>query len=163
MKKTPSQSKNTTNPNQTLSDLQTRLKDKYIVGAHLGKGAFGTIYHLTSHKEKNVSYAAKCINFENESSSKKKSSLTKEHSISQKLSGEPGFPVIKDYIVEGEKEVLIMSLLGSSLQAKFLECGSKLSLKTILMIGYQAIERLETLHSHGFIHRHKTREFRDWL
>lgn len=46
-----------------------------------------------------------------------------------------------------------MQLLGPSLEELFNFCNKKFTLGTTLLIGIQLIERLETMHEHGFIHR----------
>ena len=46
-----------------------------------------------------------------------------------------------------------MELLGPSLYDLYQFCGYRFSLKTTLMIAYQLIDRMEYLHSKGFIHR----------
>lgn len=118
----------------------------------LGKGAFGTVYQVSNPNETNdQGYAAKVIDLEK--SRKNKKTLAKENLILQKLRLEIGFPDVADFLVKEKKAILIMSLLGSSLQENLQECGGTFSLKTVLMIGYQALERLEALHNKGFIHR----------
>lgn len=47
---------------------------------------------------------------------------------------------------EGQYNVMLMDLLGSSLEDLFVDNGKKLSLKTVLMIGEQMIDRIEFLH-----------------
>lgn len=49
--------------------------------------------------------------------------------------------------------VLVMELLGSSIQEMFLYCNKSFSPKTIYMLADQCIARLEHLHRCGFIHR----------
>lgn len=51
-----------------------------------------------------------------------------------------------EYLINDKMEILIMELLGPNLQAKFQHFGGSFTLKTVLMIGYQAIERLEALY-----------------
>lgn len=46
-----------------------------------------------------------------------------------------------------------MAILGPNLQQLFDFCENKFSLKTVLIIGMQMIQRLEFLHSNNFIHR----------
>ena len=46
-----------------------------------------------------------------------------------------------------------MKALGSSLEALFKQCGKTFPLKTIVMIGLQVLDRIEYIHSQGFIHR----------
>lgn len=48
---------------------------------------------------------------------------------------------------------MVMDLYGQSLEDLFVNGGRKFDLKTTLMIGYQMIERIEFIHSKGFIHR----------
>lgn len=138
-----------------LSPFQDELAMKdYSVKSIIGKGAFGTVYEVVHHDEAyqhTDRYAAKYIDFNQ--STKEKIDLLKEYSIMLCLQEEIGFPSVYDYFVQGKKEFFLMSLLGSSLEKGLQECGGVFSLKTVLMIGYQALERLESLHSIGFIHR----------
>lgn len=46
-----------------------------------------------------------------------------------------------------------MDLLGASLEDLFTKNNRKLSLKTVLMIGDQMIQRIEYVHTKQFIHR----------
>lgn len=55
--------------------------------------------------------------------------------------------------VEGDFNVMVMDILGPNLEDLFKFCEKKFSYKTVLMLGLQCIERMESLHSKGFIHR----------
>jgi len=46
-----------------------------------------------------------------------------------------------------------MELLGKSLDRLFTDCKRNFSYKTIFQIGYQLIQRIEYVHSKGYIHR----------
>lgn len=54
---------------------------------------------------------------------------------------------------EGEYNVMVVDLLGPSLEDLFNYCRRKFSLKTVLMLALQMIERVQYLHSCGFLHR----------
>ncbi|CAN1218206.1 Casein kinase 1-like protein 2 [Linum perenne] len=64
-----------------------------------------------------------------------------------------GIPNVRWFGVEGEYNVLVMDLLGPSLEDLFNFCSRKLSLKTVLMLADQMINRVEFVHSKSFLHR----------
>ncbi|KAG5473345.1 hypothetical protein CUR178_03265 [Leishmania enriettii] len=53
----------------------------------------------------------------------------------------------------GDYTVMVMSLLGPCLEDLFDACHRSFSFKTVCMIGIQIIQRLEYLHSVGYLHR----------
>lgn len=48
---------------------------------------------------------------------------------------------------------MVMDLLGPSLEDLFTFCKRKFTLKTVVMLGEQMVQRLEYLHNNHFIHR----------
>ena len=64
-----------------------------------------------------------------------------------------GIPTVRWYGTEGDFNVLVMDLLGPSLQALFSYCEKKFSAKTMSMLAIQCISRLEYIHARSFIHR----------
>ncbi|XP_073309754.1 casein kinase 1-like protein 6 isoform X2 [Primulina huaijiensis] len=69
------------------------------------------------------------------------------------LQGGTGIPNLKWFGVEAEYNVMVIDLLGPSLEDLFNYCNRKLSLKTVLMLADQLINRVEYMHSKGFLHR----------
>ncbi|KAG5002840.1 hypothetical protein JHK86_026979 [Glycine max] len=64
-----------------------------------------------------------------------------------------GIPHLKWFGVEGDYNVMVIDLLGPSLEDLFNYCNRKFTLKTVLMLADQLINRVEYMHSRGFLHR----------
>lgn len=78
--------------------------------------------------------------------------ISDEAKLTSALSGAVGFPQFYYYGIENGQCALITSLLGKSLQDLFYESNLTFSLKTILMIADQMLERLNFLYNKGTIH-----------
>ncbi|KAI7724502.1 hypothetical protein M8C21_028983 [Ambrosia artemisiifolia] len=79
--------------------------------------------------------------------------LLYESKLYRILQGGTGIPNVRWFGVEGDYNVLVMDLLGPSLEDLFNFCNRKLSLKTVLMLADQMINRIEFVHSKSFLHR----------
>ena len=64
-----------------------------------------------------------------------------------------GIPMVQSYGFRGEFNILVMELLGKSLEELFQSQQKKYSLKIVCMIGIQMIDLLEFVHNKKFIHR----------
>eukprot|EP00347_Sterkiella_histriomuscorum_P023640 403333898 len=64
-----------------------------------------------------------------------------------------GIPEIIWYGQEGDQNCLIMELMDKSLEDLFVQQNRKFTLKTVLMLADQLIDRVQYLHEHNFIHR----------
>ncbi|CEG38623.1 ck1 ck1 ck1-d protein kinase [Plasmopara halstedii] len=129
------------------SALELRVGKKFRLGRKIGSGSFGDIYlgtNMTSGEE---------VGIKLESVKSKHPQLLYESKIYKILSGGLGVPSLRWFGVEGEYNVMVIDLLGPSLEDLFNYCGRRFQLKTVLMIADQLLCRLEYCHAKNFIHR----------
>ena len=117
-----------------------------LTNKQLGKGGFGQIF-LGKHTKLN-SYVAVKVEEQNS-----KSHLPLEYSILKDIQGGDGIPKIYKLIETKKHNYLIMDYLGKSIDKLFTNCNKKFSLKTVCEIAYQMVQRIEYVHSKGYIHR----------
>ncbi len=133
--------------NDKKSDLDNILNQVFFGKYHcikkIGEGSFGSIYKA----EYNGDYYA--LKFE--SIEKGQNLLENEALIMNYLKG-PHIPYIKLFGSTSEYNILVMQLLGRSLETIFEE-RKKFSLKTVCMLGYQFISALEYIHNRHILHR----------
>ncbi|CAN6456597.1 unnamed protein product [Victoria cruziana] len=127
--------------------MERIVGEKYKLGRKIGSGSFGEIY-LAAHIETNEVVAVKL-----ESGKTKHPQLLYEAKLYKILQGGSGIANIRWSGVDGEDNVLVLDLLGPSLEDLFVYCERKFSLKTVLMLADQMITRIEYMHSKGFLHR----------
>ncbi|CAH2069677.1 unnamed protein product [Thlaspi arvense] len=127
--------------------METRVGNKFRMGRKIGSGSFGEIY-LGTNIQTNEEVAIKL-----ESVKTKHPQLLYESKLYRILQGGTGVPNVKWFGVEGDYNVLVMDLLGPSLEDLFNFCSRKLSLKSVLMLADQMINRVEFCHSKSFLHR----------
>ena len=127
--------------------MDPRIANKYRLGRKIGSGSFGEIY-LGTNTQNNEEVAIKL-----EKTSTRHPQLLYESRIYRTLQGGPGIPFIHWYGVEGEYNVMVIDLLGPSLEDLCTFCNHTFSLKTVLMLADQMIARVEYFHSKNFIHR----------
>lgn len=127
--------------------MDLRVGSKFVLRRKLGAGSFGEIYygeHVVSHEP---------VAIKLESLQTRPQQLMNESRQYKALDGGIGIPKIKWYGVEGDYNVLVMDLLGKSLEDLFVQCHRKFSLKTVLMIADQMLTRIEYIHNRNIIHR----------
>lgn len=123
------------------------FSDNYKLVKKIGSGSFGEVY-LTEDKDKNL-YAAK---IENKTA---KTRLKCEYNIYRKLNCKNiiGIPKIYGYIETVDYNIMIMELLGSSLENIFQDNDKHFSMQFIYKLAIDIITIIEKFHSKGFIHR----------
>ena len=136
---------------QPKQKLGTQLIDrvffnKYTLVEKLGEGTFGMIFKCQS------SDGLCAFKFEKKRPNKREL-LKQESDIMIMLKG-PGIPRIIDYVEEGVYNIMIMELLGKSLEGLLKQSPEKkLSLKTCCMLGIEMIKIVKRIHDKHYIHR----------
>ncbi|CAA2993384.1 casein kinase 1 3 [Olea europaea subsp. europaea] len=120
---------------------------KFKLGRKVGSGSFGEIF-MATHID---TFEIVAVKIENNKT--KHPQLLYEAKLYNSLQGGSGIPGIKWSGVDGEDNVLVLDLLGPSLEDLFVYCRRKFSLKTVLMLADQMITRIEFVHAKGFLHR----------
>ena len=119
--------------------------NKYTLVKKLGEGSFGSIY---SAKSQHNWYAIKL-----ENKSRSQNLLENEAYIMSYLHGKR-IPFIKSFGYSGDYNVLVMELMGKSLEEIFENLPiKKMSVNCVGKLGLQMIEILEYIHNKHIIHR----------
>lgn len=79
--------------------------------------------------------------------------LDYEAKVYKYLAGTPGIPTMHYFGAVGQYNALVMDLLGPSLEDLFNYCSRRFSLKSVLMLADQMIQRIEYVHYKHFLHR----------
>jgi len=127
--------------------MEVRVGQKFLLGRKIGCGSFGDI-HIGTDLETGEDVAVKL-----ESVQAKTPQLMYEAKLYTLLSGSPGVVNIHWYGNEGKYNVLVMDLLGPSLEDVFDYCGCKFSLRMVLLLADQILKCIEVVHSKNYIHR----------
>jgi casein kinase 1 len=126
---------------------ELRVGEKYSLGKKIGHGSFGDIYlgvDILTREE---------VAIKLEPVKTRHPQLAYEYRLYCILSPSVGIPAVKWYGREGDYNVLVLDLLGPSLEELFTYCNRRFSLKTVIMLADQLIARLEYVHSKNLIHR----------
>jgi len=123
------------------------LYGRYKITSLLGSGNFGKIYSaldLTTNSP--VALKLETKNYSN--------SLSKEANVYQDLpSDSPYIPTFFSYQEYNDSNILVISLLGKSLESIFEIFNNRFTLKTVLLLTDQMISCVQFLHEHHYIHR----------
>lgn len=138
---------------KTVSDLE---KEELVVGRStktrvlnkINAGAFGEIY-IGELVDSGRRVAVKL-----ELQNARNPQLMSEGNVYRHLEGGPGIPHVYWFgLHEPLYNVLVMDLLGPSLQDLFAYCGRKLSVKTTLLVADQILEIMDFIHKKHYVYR----------
>ena len=126
--------------------VEIRVGGRYRLGKKIGTGSFGEIFEGTDIFD-NSSVAIKL-----EHNTVKYPQLLFEAKLLKSIPG-TGIPTMHWFGIAGEYNAMVMELLGQNLEDLFSYCTRNFTLKTILMITIQLLERIKHVHDNNYIHR----------
>ncbi|KAI8884422.1 kinase-like protein [Backusella circina FSU 941] len=119
----------------------------YKVGKKLGEGSFGIIYEGTNL----LNNQQVAIKFEPRKSDAPQ--LRDEYRTYKILADTTGIPSAYYFGQEGLHNILVIDLLGPSLEDLFDSCSRKFSVKTVASLARYMITRVQSVHEHSLIYR----------
>ena len=155
---------NMENKNVKKSSKKCRTQEYNVVGNHyilrkqIGSGSFGEVFKCIRRTDNRL-LAAKTENYiEDDNGIMKKCKLVLEKNIYRHLdkNGVKHIPKIYGYFQgskPGHSHVMIMSLLGESLDKIFENCGNKMNISSVLKLSIDLVSIMKRIHDAGIIHR----------
>lgn len=131
----------------SVSKTEFVVGGKYKLSRKIGSGSFGDIY-LAVNMTNGEEVATKL-----ESVKARHPQLLYESKVYKILQGGVGIPHIRWFGQEKDQNVMVLDLLGPSLEDLFNFCSRRFTMKTVLMLADQMIGRIEYVHNKNFIHR----------
>jgi casein kinase 1 len=124
---------------------------RFVVHRCIGSGGFGKI-HIGYDTANSYDDNSVAIKFEKKDE-RRHHYLPLESKIYSSLDGYPGIPRMFFYSSERRYNILVMEMLGPSLQDLHEECSNYFTIPTCCMIAIELVNRLEAIHSCGYVHR----------
>lgn len=137
---------NASTATRSQSHSSVLVNEQYRIAKRLGGGSFGDIFLGVGQNGEQVA-----VKFEKHST--RCPQLRHEYKVYRELQNCPGFGRVYFYGTHNNFNAMVMDLFGPSLEDLFTKCGRRFSLKTVLQVADQLLERMETMHSRHLIHR----------
>eukprot|EP00457_Paulinella_chromatophora_P007497 gb/GEZN01007520.1/.p1 GENE.gb/GEZN01007520.1/~~gb/GEZN01007520.1/.p1 ORF type:complete len:455 (+),score=54.07 gb/GEZN01007520.1/:94-1458(+) len=128
--------------------LDRQIGSHWLMKQKIGSGSFGEIF-LGIDTRTNQKVAIKLERLDAEYPQ-----LEAEYTVYMSMkTGSRGIPKIYWFGMSGNYNVLIMELLGPSLETLYNMCERKFSLKTVSMLAIELLRRIEFQHTNQYLHR----------
>jgi serine/threonine protein kinase len=124
------------------------LLNDYIIVEQIGAGSFGEVYLAQHCAGKQVA-----IKIEEKLRIPRVYNEYKIYKYLAKSDFKVGLPKIYEFIKTPDYNIMVMQLLGPSLEDLLIKSGRKFNLPTIFLLAKQLISLLQNLHTSGYIHR----------
>jgi serine/threonine protein kinase len=134
------------NSNYVRRTVEIRVGGRFRLGKKIGAGAFGEIY------EGSDIFGGGEVAIKLEHCTIKYPQLLFEAKLLKTLPGQ-GLPQMFWFGVAGEYNTMVMELLGQNLEDLFNFCTRNFTLKTILLIACEMLERIKHVHENHYVHR----------
>lgn len=132
---------------QKFLSMDSVVQNTFGVRELIGKGSFGEVYR-GDHLVRREPVAIKLEHVDS-----KQKQLEREAKIYSRLGQSIGLPHIYWSGKEEDYNILVMELLGKSLEQLLVEMKHPFSLKTVLMIADQMLNIIQFVHEKNYIHR----------
>ncbi|CAR29299.1 ZYRO0G05412p [Zygosaccharomyces rouxii] len=133
--------------NSSARDDSTIVGLHYKIGKKIGEGSFGVLFEGTNM----INGVPVAIKFEPRKTEAPQ--LKDEYRTYKILAGTLGIPQAYYFGQEGLHNILVIDLLGPSLEDLFDWCGRRFSVKTVVQVAVQMVTLIEDLHARDLIYR----------
>jgi len=130
-----------------MENMPVCVGETYRLDHKIGSGSYGVIYLGTDI------ISGKSVAIKMELRTAKNPHLESEYKIYQTLAGGVGISQVYWFGRACNWNAMVLDVLGPSLRDLLKFCGGKFTLKTVLLLADQLLERIEYIHSKNFIHR----------
>lgn len=131
--------------------LETCAEGAFTLGPIIGTGSFGNVF-LGTRTETGEEVAIKLESADDTKPSKLVSE-TQIYRLFSSLAGTKGIATMHWCGSQSCWNIMVLDLLGPSLDRLIHLCGDTFSVETVLMIGLQLVSCLEALHNKMYVHR----------
>ncbi|CAF1591150.1 unnamed protein product, partial [Didymodactylos carnosus] len=139
--------KKTEEEKEKLFEKLQIITDRFTIVKRLGGGGFGEVFLAKDSKTGSL------VAIKTERTDVLHPQLPIEKDVFTIMSSTVNCPVMHHFGTHGEFTVLVMELLGPSLEDLLNFCGRRFTPKTLCMVIEQGLRGLEALHNRSIIHR----------